>query len=159
MLVKEYYLECLLTEDSTLAHCIYHLLSEQKVSLQDEFSQSDLHKADFKVVTEMIENNVLGIRRLNIYSLKMNQQDFVFIFARSRQEAIQFCAKTYQQTPINCHEYLLDFEIVRGNETITFRDMKKEFEEFPAVVGVYSRDAGPLSQRGRDKGTGTLSQH
>lgn len=122
-----------------MAHYLYHLVSEKKISLKDDISKLDLDKADHQKVAEMIQNNVLGFHRINIYSLKMNQKDFVFIFARSHQEAIQFYARTFQQTPMNCHEYPLDFEIVRGNEVITFRKMRKKFMNLPAVAGYYTR--------------------
>ena len=87
----------------------------------------------------MIRNNVLGIHKIRVYSLKMNQKDFVFIFAASEQEAIQFYTKTFHQSPLNCHEYSLDFQLYRGNDVISFRDMRKEFESFPAIAGYFKR--------------------
>ncbi|MFS0862068.1 hypothetical protein [Fredinandcohnia sp. 179-A 10B2 NHS] len=137
--MKEFYHECLLNEEATLAHYIYHLLSERKVSLQDDLSQLDLNKADHQKVAEMIETNLLGFHRVNVYSLKTNFNDFVFIFARNHQEATQYFAKMFLQTPKNCYEYPLDFEFVRGNELVTFRDMKKEHESYPAVAGYYRK--------------------
>ncbi|WP_404332111.1 hypothetical protein [Mesobacillus maritimus] len=55
------------------------------------------------------------------------------------EEAIEFFTETFQQPPMNCHEYPLDFELSRGNGVITFREMKKEFESFPAVAGYFTR--------------------
>jgi hypothetical protein len=87
----------------------------------------------------MIENNVLGIHKIRVYSLKMNQKEFVFIYAGSEQEAIQFYTNTFYQSPLNCHEYTLDFQLARGNEVISFRDMRKEFESFPAIAGYFNK--------------------
>jgi hypothetical protein len=53
----------------------------------------------------------------------MNQMDFVFIFAASEQEAMQFYTETFHQNPLNCHEYSLDYQLARGNEVISYRDM------------------------------------
>lgn len=75
----------------------------------------------------------------SIYSLKMNQKDFVFIFAASKEEAIQFYTKTFHQTPLNCHEYSLDFLLTRGNDVNSFRDIRKEFIRFPAIAGYFKR--------------------
>ncbi|WP_225228645.1 hypothetical protein [Bacillus sp. PS06] len=69
MLVKDVYHDCLISEESTLAHYIYHLLSDKKVSLQDDISQLDLNKADHQKVAEMIEKNVLVFHRFNVYFL------------------------------------------------------------------------------------------
>lgn len=139
MLVKEMYQDCLLYEESSLAHYIYHLLEEKKISLDDDSSQIDLNQADHQKVAEMIENNLLGFHRIGIYSLKMNHKAFVFIFAANQEEAIHFYTESFQKTTLNCHEYSQDFELARGNSVISFREMKKEFERFPAVAGFYVR--------------------
>jgi hypothetical protein len=138
MLVKEAYLDSLLYEESALAHYIHHLLAEKKISLDDDMSKIDLEQADHQRVREMIENNVLGIHKIRVYSLKMNQKEFVFIYAGSEQEAIQFYTNTFYQSPLNCHEYTLDFQLARGNEVISFRD-RKEFESFPAIAGYFKK--------------------
>jgi hypothetical protein len=119
---------------------IHHLLEEKKISLNDEFSITDLSKADEQKVAEMIENNVIVIHKVRIYSLKMDQEAFIFIYALSEEEAIDFYTESFLKTPLNCHEYPLDFQLSRGNEFISFRDMKKEFESFPAIVGYFMRE-------------------
>ncbi|WP_052427510.1 hypothetical protein [Neobacillus niacini] len=96
----------------------------------------------------MIRYNVLGFYKARIYSLKMNQKDYVFIFAASQQEAFQFYTKTFRQTPLNCHEYSLDFQLARGNGVISFRDMRKEFMSFPAIAGYFKREWWHLSGKG-----------
>ncbi|WP_053362539.1 hypothetical protein [Bacillus sp. FJAT-27251] len=139
MLVKDVYLEAITLEASPLAHYIFHLLAEKKISLEDHMDQIDLYQADQQKVAEMIDNNFLGFHKVGIYSLKRSAKEFVFIFAGSELEAIHFFTRTYRQRPLNCHESCLDFELVRGNEVISFREMKKEFERFPAVAGVFRR--------------------
>ncbi|MCM3690939.1 hypothetical protein [Neobacillus niacini] len=141
MFVKEVYLDSLRFEDTALAHYIHHLLAEKKISLEDDMSKIDLEQANHQNVREMIQNNVLGIHKKRIYSLKMNQKDYVFIFAISQREAIQFYTKTFHQAPLNCHEYSLDFQLARGYEVISFRDMRKEFERFPAIAGYFKKQS------------------
>ncbi|MEH7307612.1 hypothetical protein [Neobacillus drentensis] len=139
MIVKDLYMDCFRYEESSLAHCIYHLLTEKKISLDDDMSKIDLEQAVHQKVRELIQNNVLGFHKVGIYSLKMNQKDFVFIFASSKQEAIHFYTKTFHQNPLNCHEYSLDYQLARGNDVISFRDMRKEFESVPAIAGYFKR--------------------
>ncbi|WP_231510812.1 hypothetical protein [Bacillus sp. UNC438CL73TsuS30] len=122
-----------------MAHYIYHLLAEGKISLGDDSSKIDLNHADQHKVAEMIQTNVLGFHRVGIYSLKMNQRAFAFIYASSQEEVIKFYIKTFHKTPLNCHEYSLDLELTRGNGVISFRDMKKEFKSFPAIAGCFMR--------------------
>ena len=93
----------------------------------------------------MIQNNVLGFHKVGIYSLKMNQKTFAFVFARSEEEAIQFCTNYFHQAPLNCHEYPLEVDLARGNEIISFRDMKKEFRELSGFSGNFFKK---LKERG-----------
>jgi hypothetical protein len=140
MIVKDFYQDCLLHERSSLAHCIHHLLAEKKISLDDDIANVDFDQVNHQKVEEMIQNNVLGIYKICVYSLKMNQQkDFVFIFSGSRDEAIQFYTETFHQLPLNCHESLLDFQFSRGKAVISFRDMRKEYVSFPAIAGYFTR--------------------
>lgn len=140
MLVKEVYQDSLVHEESALAHYLHHLLTEKKISLEDDIDHIDLEQADHQKVAQMIHNNFLGFYRVNIYSLKMNEKDFVFIFAGSKHEAIQYYEETFHQSPLNCHEYPLDFQLVRGKEVFSFRDMKKGIESFPAIAGYFKRE-------------------
>jgi hypothetical protein len=139
MIVNDLYMDCFRYEESALAHYIHHLLTEKKISLDDDMSKIDLEQADHQKVRELIQNNELGFHKVGIYSLKMNQRDFVFIFAASQQEAKQFYTKTFHQTPLNCHEYSLDYQLARGNDVISFRDMRTEFTSIPAIAGHFKR--------------------
>jgi hypothetical protein len=116
------------------------LLAEKKISLDHDISKIDLNQADHQKVESKIQNNVLGFHKVGIYSLKMNQKAFVFIYAGSEEEAIQFYTESFHKLPLNCHEYSLEFKLARGNGVISFRDMKKEYESFPAIAGYYMRE-------------------
>ena len=139
MKVKEVFDYSISHEESPLAHYIFHLYQEKKITSEDDFSKLDFNQADHQKVEEMIINNVLGIYKISIYAFKKNEQDFVYIFARNSKEATQFFIETYYQPPVYCTETSLDTEFVRGKETVSFRDMRKEYSSFPAVAGKYSR--------------------
>ncbi|MFP7296872.1 hypothetical protein [Neobacillus niacini] len=140
MLVKDLYLYSLEYEMSQMAHFIYYLLSEKKISLDDDSTQLERAQADLQKVKELFDKNVLGIRKICIYSLKMNHKDFVYIFAATREEAIHFYTETFQRKPLNCHVSLLDYQFYRGKDVISFRDMRREFEDFPAIAGYFTRE-------------------
>lgn len=139
MVVKELYEDSFRLEESTLGHYIYHLLAEQKISLEDDISKLDTVQADNQKVAELIRKNVLGNHKVRVYSLKMNKKEFFFIFASSPQEAIQFFTETFQQSRLNCHEFTLEFEFVRGKEVVSFWGMRKDFESFPAIARRFER--------------------
>lgn len=141
MVVRDLYFDSILYEESTLAHCIYHLLIEKKITLEDDIAKLNMQEADNQIVAELTNNNVLGIvRRAGIFSLKMDQQNFVFMFAKSDSEAIRFYTEMFDKAPLNCHEYSLDFQLARGRELISFREMRKEFERFPAIAGYFKKE-------------------
>ncbi|MCU9613137.1 hypothetical protein OEV98_06175 [Caldibacillus lycopersici] len=140
MQVKELYYDCLITEEAILAHYIHHLLQEGKLSLEDDIAAINLEQANHEKVAEMIERNVLGIHRVRVYSLKKSKKCFVFIFAYSEKDAIHYFIQTFRSRPMNCIEYPLDFEFVRGKGTISFWELRREYEEFPAVAGYYVKN-------------------
>lgn len=106
-----------------------------KITLEDEVEKLDLNEADHDTVAMMIENNVLGFQTIRIYALTNARKNYIFIFARNKKEAIQHFIKTFHQKPIHCAEVLLDYEIMRGNEVITFRELRKEYDSFPVLIG------------------------
>lgn len=139
MTVKDLYIDALCYEEISLAHYIHHLVQEGKISLEDDSAKLDLNKADHVKVREMIEKNVLGFHKIGVYSLKKNQQEFVFIFAENEQEAMEFFAKSFHQTPLNCHPYSLSTQIVRDYKVMTFWEMRKEHLSFPAIAGYFEK--------------------
>lgn len=140
MKVRTLYLDSIHYEEPILAYYILHLLENKQITLDDDVSKVDLEKANHEQVAAMIKENKLGFYPIKIFSLKMDQNKFVFIFASSAEEATQFYIKTYHKPPLNCQQQLLEYELVRGNETLTFRDLKKEHVKFPEVTGWYVRD-------------------
>lgn len=135
MRVKELYHLSLKYEESVLAHYIYHLIQEKIINLEDEVEKLDLNEADHEKVAMMIENNVLGFQTIRIYALTYARKKYIFIFARNEKEATQHFIKTFQQKPLSCVELLLDYEIMRGNEVTTFRELRKEYDRFPVLIG------------------------
>lgn len=55
MLVNDLYLESIQLEESSLAHCIYHLLAEKKISLEDDVSQINFQQIDNQIVKELVQ--------------------------------------------------------------------------------------------------------
>jgi hypothetical protein len=55
MIVKDVYLHCFRFEESALAHFIYHLLAEKKISLDDHIDKIDLEQADHQKVRELFQ--------------------------------------------------------------------------------------------------------
>ena len=75
MKVRDFHEDCFRFNESTLIYCIYHLLAERKLSFDDDISKMDINQVDNQKVAELIQNNVLGIHKIGIYSLKMNQKE------------------------------------------------------------------------------------
>lgn len=136
MKVRTLYLDSIRYEEPMLAYYILHFLENKQITLDDDISKLDWEKANHEMVATMIKENKLGFHPIKIFSLKMDQNKFVFIFAASKEEATQFYTQNFHKQPLNCVQQLLEYELVRGNQTLTFRDLKKEHVKFPAVAGV-----------------------
>lgn len=130
-------MDSLMYEEGILSYYLFHLLEEKIVALDDDISKLDICQSDHEKVAELIKKNVLGVHSVKVFSLKMAQNKFVFIFAESRVAAIHYYTFTFKKSPLNCIEFLLETEFIRGNEILSFREMKKEHEKFPAVAGYF----------------------
>jgi len=137
MRVKDLFHLSITYEESALAHYIYHLLEEEKITLEDDAEKLDFAKADHTKVAEMIENNLLGFHHIHLFALSATKGKYFFIFARNEEEAIRHFTKTFQRKPRTCKRVLLDHEVMRGNEVVTFRTLRKEYTKFPVIIGKF----------------------
>ena len=137
MKIREMYDYCIANEERVMGHYILCCLQESRLTLEDDVAQ--LPHCDAQKVQDMVKKNVLGFSTIKIFSLKKNKTTFVFIFASDAQQAIHFFKKVYHHKPLSCHDYPLDYPMARGNAYLTFLEMRKEFIDFPTLVGVYER--------------------
>jgi hypothetical protein len=135
--IKEMYEECISSGYPFMAHALYYLLCEGMISPDDSPDAIDSEVLDYNAVSTLEAQNYLGLNVIRPYSLKVTPNEFIFVFAKDKTEAISFIKKKYALMPLNCHEYPLDFSLMRGNAFITFREIKKEFSMFPALIGVH----------------------
>ena len=138
--VKELFDESIQNDYSFMAHSLYYLLREGLVSSDDPHTVLDHVEVDVNLVDEWMKQNYLGISVEKVYSLKIADDEFVFLFAKDPHQAVSYIRKEWKIQPRNCQEYSLDFTIMRGNEFVSFRDMKKDFFSFPAIIGFYQRE-------------------
>jgi hypothetical protein len=137
--VKELFDESIQNDYSFIAHSLYYLLLEGLVSPDDPHTVLDDVEVDLDLVGEWMKQNYLCISVEKVYSLKIAEDKFVFVFAKDPQQAVSFIRKKWKIQPRNCQEYSLDYTIMRGKEFVSFRDMKKDFLTFPAIIGLYER--------------------
>ena len=138
--IKELFNECIGNDYSFMAHALYYLLQEGLVVEDDPQTVLDHVDMDVEVVGEWTEKNILGIAVEKVYSLKVSKDAFLFVFAKDPEQAEAFIKKEWGINPLNCHEYPLDTEMVRGKEIVSFREMKKDFLTFPALIGYYKKN-------------------
>jgi len=142
MLIKELYEDSIKYEESFIAHYILFLLHEGRISLADDVNKLKLVKADEHKFWQLYKQNPLGFSLIKVFALKHSGKIFVFIFAKDKSEAISFFQQTFNQKPINCHEYSLDTPMNLGNRFLSFRDLRKETNEFPSLIGFYEKNYG-----------------
>lgn len=134
MKLKEFYMDCILYEEPILVYYIQQLLAEKKISLEDDLSKLDFKQADQNQVAELIRKNPLGFRKIYVYELKVNQKDMVYVYAANEQDAIHLFKRTFRKAPLEVDECPLETEIMVGNQVMTFRELKKTYNHFPAFI-------------------------
>lgn len=134
MTLKEFYMDCLYYEEHILVYYIQHLLSENKISLEDDVSKLDFNQADQDKVAELIRKNPLGFRKIYVFELKVDGGGVVYIFAANEQDAINLFKRTFRKAPIELDYCPLDTEIIVGNKVMTFRELKRTYNHFPTFI-------------------------
>ncbi|KAA9022025.1 hypothetical protein [Niallia endozanthoxylica] len=138
--IRELFEEAVQNDYSYTAHSLYYLLREGLVSPNDSQTILNHVQVDTHLVGEWTQQNYLCISVEKVYALKLTDDEFVFVFAKNPKQAVDFIQKSWKVSPRNCCEYSLDFSIMRGIEFVSFREIKKDYLTFPAVIGVYKRE-------------------
>ncbi|WP_071393529.1 hypothetical protein [Bacillus tuaregi] len=120
--IKELFEEAVQNDYSYTAHSLYYLMREGLVSPNDSHTILSQVQIDTELVDEWTKQNYLCISVEKVYALKITRDEFVFVFAKNPQQASDLIKRTWSLVPRNCHEYSLDFTIVRGNEFVSFRE-------------------------------------
>lgn len=140
MNVRDVYQDAIRYEEPFMAHYIHCLLSDGKINLDDDASKIFRAQINVKKFKQAYGKNILGVNKVKIYSLKLNKNQFAFIFAETKQDAMMFFRSKFNLDPVNCYEYDIDFGLLRGKEYVTFRSLRKEYNKFPALAFVYERN-------------------
>jgi len=138
--IKELFEMAVQNNYSFTAHSLYYLLREGLVSPNDDHTVLHHIQVDTELVGEWTDQNYLCISVEKVYSLKISSNEFVFVYAKNPNQAACFVKHSLNVIPRNCHEYSLDFSIVRGNEFVSFRELKKNLYSSPALIGIYQKD-------------------
>ncbi|MEK3889824.1 hypothetical protein [Bacillus sp. FSL K6-3431] len=135
--IKTLFEDAIRYEETFLAHTIFCLSQEGKISWDDNDSVLSKVQPDPARLTEMIEKNFLGICEINMYTVRVTNRKWAFIFAKSSEEAKNHLWKTIRRKPLSCRELSPDQEVWIGNRFLHFREWKKEQSGFPCLVGYY----------------------
>ncbi|WP_062110007.1 hypothetical protein [Bacillus niameyensis] len=135
--IKTLFEDAVQYEESLLAHHIFCLVQEGKISWHDPDSILSNIEPNFEKLESMHESNFLGLCPIKIFSLKLERGQWAFVYAKDPAEASQYVQRTVGKKPLNCHELSPDFEIYYGNRILNFRALKKEQTEFPCLIMYY----------------------
>lgn len=140
--VKDLLNDAMKYEMKGLVYCILYAVKKKYIQpndLEEKFYTTKFTETDNQEIAKLIEQNPLKFEFVKIYSLKMDKYKFAMIYARSREEALQHYGELFKRKPLNCHEFMLDYQVMQGNKPITFREMRKQFNSFPAYAGYMER--------------------
>ncbi len=143
--IRELLKEAMRDEIKVLVYAIRHFLSAGKLRYDDPADKLDevlaqATEEDNRAIGELMEQNPLGIDEIHVYAMKIENGRFAFVFARNEEEATHFFCRVFQQWPKNCHQYPMDFPMAVGVRFRSFRELKREHDEFPALAGIYERE-------------------
>lgn len=137
--IKALFKEAIHYEECVLAHYIFCLVQEGRITWRDERSILTKVQPNQDRLADMIRNNFLGICQIHMYALKVKKGKWYFIYAKSPEEAKRHLWITTGSKSLNCHEVPADQRVSIDNRCLTFREWKKEQSEFPCLVGCFEK--------------------
>ncbi|MED4979448.1 hypothetical protein P9726_07220 [Geobacillus stearothermophilus] len=105
-----------------------------------EEAMENATEEDKRAIARLVEENPLKVREIRVFSLKIRQGRFAFVFAANSEEAKSFIRHKYGIEPKNCFQYPLDFPMSIGNRFTTFREMARAKNSFPSLAGFYQKE-------------------
>lgn len=140
--VKDLLDEAMEYEEKILVYHILYAVEKGKVFLTDSrerFKKIRFTQEEQREISKWIQENPLKIEKIRIYCLKMDNTRFAMIFAKNSREAVDYYIKLFKKRPLNCLEHYLDYEVTQGTKPISFRELRKQLNSFPAYVGYMDR--------------------
>ena len=100
------------------------------------FTQSDIEK-----IHEMDAQDVLGINRIKLYATQLCEKKYAFYFAESPVDAQTLHENHFGEHAVKWHSVYKQYSyqqvtLVDKDETLYWWELKAQFVEFPALVGV-----------------------
>ncbi|MCR2823303.1 hypothetical protein [Lederbergia panacisoli] len=135
--VKRLFEDAIRYEESFLAHYIYCLLKEEKITLEDDDSILSEVQPDSAKLVKMVKENHLGFCQVKMFALKARNTPWIFIFAKNLEEAEKLLLRETGQRPLRCREIIPDQVVYVNNRFFNFHDLKKQQSKFPCLVGYH----------------------
>ncbi|WMV75009.1 hypothetical protein [Geobacillus thermodenitrificans] len=137
--------EAIRDETASLIYTLHYFLSSGRIrrdSTMDELeaAMESVAEEDTRTIARLIEENPLKVYEIRVFSLKIGQGRFAFVFAANEEEAKSFVRHKYGIEPKNCFQYPIDFPVSIGNRFTTFREMARAKNSFPSLAGFYQKE-------------------
>ncbi len=132
-----------------LAYTILWAIQQGLVNGDNSFRDlmdSDLNHQEIEISQKQ---NLLGIKIVNLYTSRIDGNQFVFIFAESEMQAKMFYKSLYGSFPKSMTDASsrIDVYMWSAEEGYkTFREMKESILDFPAIAAVYEKEDKPVVQ-------------
>lgn len=147
MTLNELLYESLKSDEHFLAYSIYWAIQEGLVKGSDRFETLKNINLDTVKINELRERNVLNVKEIKLYSMPMETNQYLFVFAENESDARGVYMQQFSKLPKSIGDMTsrMDFEMWSEEEGYkTFREMKDEILHFPSVALVYERDDRPV---------------
>lgn len=142
--VYQLLLEMIKHEQNFGAYWIYLALAEgylQKHDPIDKMYDVPFTRADIEKIHAMDAQDVLGINRIKLYATQLCEKKYAFYFAESATDAQALHENQFGERAVKWHSVYKQFcnqqvTLVDKDETLYWWELKGQFVEFPALVGV-----------------------
>lgn len=143
MNAAELFQEAAAIEQSFLAHALFQGFKSGVIQQSDEVTPELYDRINLEQAYQEHQKNTLGIKRVQLYTVQLEEKVFAMYFAEHKGQVMELHAKTYRQKAEKVIAMGTRMETSFYDPTTdkhqTWREYRNSLSELPAYVGEFEK--------------------
>ncbi|WP_050180610.1 hypothetical protein [Domibacillus robiginosus] len=136
MTIRDLFKKAFGEQEDTLVYGLLDLLQRGVVDMEMDEESIPFEEMDNDAIRQMKGRNALGFQPAFVYAITANRTLWLLVAAHTKEQAIQRARQELKETICAVACCSPGYTVERNGRAITMRDMLRECESLPALVGV-----------------------
>lgn len=152
--IRDLYADAMIYENPFMAYGIFLLDQKELIDWEADEETLTLDALTFDEINAAIEQDLLSLKKVNLYSMKIRHNLFAFILSDNEKSAVREFIRVNESEPLAVAEtnnYMgrsMYFE--ESKKTMSFRELRDQTKEFPYYVCNFEKENRSYEEVERD---------